>query len=93
MGIKSTKYVSREWAEERLSLIYSLAVEDDYAGIEKLGFEESHNSDLLVELVSGITAVPDFRKWTDLMVEKKLDEAYIRKSMFDNYYIGNEPTY
>lgn len=89
MGIRSTQYISRENAIERIKTVASLILDQNYVALEVISFDPEENIRSVVD--SGIDFdIDNIEKWTDTMLADKLDEPFFRFSMFDNYLVGEE---
>ena len=87
MGIKSTQYVSRKWAIDRITRIQQLAASKDYNGIIDESYEDRTTPKVFVDTFPGIE---DVSKWTNDMLGDLLDEPFYRRSYFDNYLVNDE---
>jgi hypothetical protein len=89
MGIRSTQYVSREQAIERIVLIDSLATEKRYRTLESETFDTDHDlNEFVDEYVPQSYTADMLEEWTNTMLTDKLDKPFFRTTMFDNYLIG-----
>lgn len=68
----------------RLMEIDTLVLANDYKSVETFSHETGHS---LVSFVTGINFLTDYSKWTDKMLEERLDKPFYRQSLFDNYQI------
>jgi len=89
MGIKSTQYISRERAIERIIDIITAARNDDYKYIDHHSSEYNYDIRDYVSVLKNID-IMNIDKWTDMMVEDTMDYPFIRYSMFDNYLVEEE---
>lgn len=94
MGIRSTRYICREDAIDRIKEVATLMVNCDYRAVEEkagCGAGEEGGVDLRrqVDNFKPID-IDNLDKWTDRMLEDQMDEPYFRFSYFDNYCIGEE---
>lgn len=94
MSIKSTQTITRERAIERIKEIYALGLNGYYKFLEERTFEQEHDVENFVNSFlndgtecSQIIDVFNLDKWTNSMLEDKMDEPFYRFSMFDNYTI------
>ena len=87
MGIQSTVKISREIAIKRIIKINALILDKDYKEIESESFEESDIDYLVNEAKPIMDSEEDLGKWTNKMLEKKMDEPLYRNSFFDNYWV------
>lgn len=94
MGIQSTSNISRETAINRILKIDALIADKNYRELES---ETSEHDIDLAEYVNKAEPLnvdeETLLKWTDTMLEDKMDEPFYRLSMFDNYLIREEETY
>jgi len=93
MSIKSTLYINRDEAIERIKKIATLIVDKDYKGLEEAGYEADWTPDEFIEKYGNeeaLDALQNIDKWTDKMIETLIDDPYYRYSLFDNYYIKSE---
>jgi len=85
MSIKSTKEVTRDWAIQRIELIYDICNRQEYRELEAISYESDYSiQDFIYQnhfYISGIDS------WTNNMLEDKLDEPFFRESIFDNYAV------
>lgn len=86
MGIKSTKFVSREFAITRILFVETLLKAKNYIALEKITNEHDISMTSFVKNYEPIDS--DIEMWTDEMLGDKLDEPFFRESIFDNYLIG-----
>ena len=89
MSIKSTKYVTRAWAMDRIKCIDRLASNKRYRDLEH-ETRESDASDGLYDFVESyepMIDVENLEQWTDEMLGAKLDQPFFRESIFDNYIV------
>jgi len=88
MGIRSTKYLSREDMIERIKEIDYLILKKRYRDLENCTSEYDYNLRDYVDNYDIMGCDIDLTQWTDTMLEDKMDEPFYRFSMFDNYLIG-----
>lgn len=88
MSIESTRYVTREWCIERIKLISDLARKGWYYEVSIQTNEADYDLEMFV--IKYNDDIENIDKWTDQMVETKIDEPFYRSSMFENYFIGVE---
>ena len=89
MSIKSTQEITLEAAIERIKYMAELIHDKNYREIKEASFESNHDVlDFVIENYS--IDVSDIDKWTDKMLEDKMDEPFFRWSLFDNYWIVEE---
>lgn len=86
MGIKSTKFVSRQFAITRIKIIEHLIKDKNYFGLDKITNECDFSVSSFIDTYEPIDG--DIEMWTDEMLGNKLDEPFFRESIFDNYLIG-----
>lgn len=86
MGIKSTQTIDRLTAIRRIKEINELAINHQYAAIEKLSWERDENIASFVDNHEPIQA-EFIDNWTDKMLEDVMDKPFFRFSMFDNYTV------
>lgn len=86
MSIQSTKDVTRNWATERIRLIYDLASRKEYRDLEMVSFETDCDLQSFVDSFIPFD-ISIIEKWTNKMIERKLDEPFFRESIFDNYFV------
>lgn len=92
MGIKSTQYIDRESAIDRLKTITSLIYEKNYRELENRSSE--HDYDIFEFVQDFIKEEYNYDKflnidlWTDKMIGDQMDMPYFRYSIFDNYLIS-----
>ena len=90
MSIKSTQYITRESAVERIKKINDLVLNKDFRELERVS---SEHSDYRIDFVLQDLTFPDIEhieKWTNRMLEDVMDNPVYRFSMFDNYLIEKE---
>ena len=92
MSIKSTSYITKERAIERIQFIANLLIENEYREIEENVSESDFSvQDFVMDVDNRMLAashLKDIEKYTDSMIEDIIDEPFYRFSMFDNYFIG-----
>lgn len=94
MGIKSTRDISREIAIERILEMDALIEDRNYREIENNSGEHDYNLPEYINDVKPLNINKEtLEKWTDTMIEDKMDEPYYRYSMFDNYLIKQDDNY
>jgi hypothetical protein len=86
MSIRSTQYITRSRAIQRIIEINQLANAKNYREIDNLCFESENNIQEFVDNYIPIDT-SNIENWTDTMLANKMDEAFFRNSMFDNYQI------
>ena len=89
MSIKSTMTIPYQEAVDRIKLVASLIKEENYREIEKISFDPDLDVQQFVRDNLPID-VSNIENWTYEMIEDVLDEPFFRKSMFDNYLIGDD---
>jgi hypothetical protein len=92
MGIQSTKTVSRAFAIERIQQINNLALDKDYRSLELITSESNSDGLTLQEFVDTYIIETNIEKWSNKMLEDKLDERFFRESIFDNYIVTDDGT-
>ncbi len=90
MSIKSTQGITRSRAIERIAEINQLAIAKNYREIDNLCFEREYNIQEFVDNYIPIDT-SNIENWTDDMLADKMDEAFFRMSMFDNYIVSSCP--
>lgn len=92
MSIKSTKYVTREWAIERILLVAYHAKHYQYLELQMITSETENNLPLFVDhYILGTQYTEELlSRWTDEMLGDLLDTPFYRESIFDNYLIREE---
>ena len=91
MGIQSTRDITRQEAIDRILKIDSLLEEKDYRGMARHTLENDHCLQEFVDECGGYGHFDGYLdKWTDRMIEDKMDQPFFRHSMFDNYLVGWE---
>jgi len=81
-------YVSRGQAIDRILKIDRLLADKEYQKIEDAGFEHDCSiSDFVNDNEALNVSKDDLDKWTNTMLTDKMDDAFYRYSMFDNYLI------
>lgn len=92
MSIKSTKYVTREWAVERILLVAYHAKHYQYLELQLVTYDPENNLPLFVDHYMLGTQYTEelLSRWTNQMLEEILDKPFYRESMFDNYLIREE---
>jgi peptidoglycan hydrolase CwlO-like protein len=91
MGIRSTRYISRCTAINRIIEVDKIIAEKHYRKLDSISSEHDVN---LANFVNSTTPLntneEDLDKWTDEMLADKMDEPFYRFSMFDNYLIKDD---
>lgn len=91
MSIKSTSYVTRKTAVSRILEVDALLMQKHYRALEETTSEHEHNLENFVNSTEPLrVTLEDLERWTDTMIEDKLDEPFYRWSMFDNYFIKDD---
>jgi len=96
MGIKSTSYIDRQSAIERISKMLELIKIKHYREIEENTFEDSSSSienilnDKEVEISNTKILNMNLKYCTNQQLEDILDKPFYRFSMFENYFIKEE---
>ena len=93
MSIKSTSYITRENAINRILFIADLIVNRQYKTLEENSGEHDINIADEVEASHNMAQKyieDDLEEYTDEMLEDIIDTCFYRNSMFDNYFIGEE---
>ena len=88
MSIKSTKEVTRDWAIERIKLIYDICNRQEYRELEAVSREGDYSIQEVI--YRNHFYISSIDSWTNTMLEDKLDEPFFRESIFDNYIIEGE---
>lgn len=87
MGIRSTRNISRDFAIQRILEVNFLLEERDYRALEDIICEDG-SVKYFIDNEQPLDINPDeLERWTDTMLEDKIDEPFWRLSMFDNYLI------
>lgn len=89
MGIKSTRYITREAAIARIKGVHSLATDKNYRELEFTSHDPNCDIELFVEEEQNFD-ISNIIQWTDEMLGNKMDEPFYRWSIFDNYLIKRE---
>lgn len=89
MGIKSTVDITRQQAIDRIREIGRFVIDKDYQAVDKETFEPDHCVSTFVDTNSGLD-LTGIEKWSDKMLEDRMDQPFFRYSMFDNYLIREE---
>ena len=95
MGIKSTRYVSRDLAIGRIKEIDYLLFHKRYLDIESITSEHDYKADKFIHTRAALLDSGeelDITQWTDDMLTDKLDEPFYRYSMFESYLIESATT-
>lgn len=87
VGIKSTQKINRAWAIERINEIQDMAVAKDYRGIEAATRED--DTEALETFVNSFEPLGCIDRWTNGMLERKLDQPFFRFSPFENYSVSD----
>lgn len=92
MGIISTQYITREEAIDRLHTVDRLRENENYQTLAGSTNESSYSlrSFVLSWQASKMLTYDKLNKWTNDMLEDKMDEPFYRQSMFENYVIIGE---
>lgn len=92
MSIKSTKYVTREQAIERILLVAYHAKHFQYLELQMITSEREESLPLFVDHYSLGTQYTEelLSRFTDQMLEEVLDKPFYRESIFDNYLIQED---
>lgn len=89
MGIQSTKYISREFAINRIKEVLLLTKESNYKRLENISNEENVSS--LEAFVNNNNKdsinIDSLENYTDNMLEELLNKPFFRETVFDNYSI------
>ena len=99
MGIKSTQYISRQDAIERISEQVNYLVKGHYYNLQQRSFEDNPLSGSMVKYLEDeilktsntivlSEALTNINHLTDKMLEDIIDLPFIRYSMFENYIIN-----
>ena len=84
MSIKSTSFISRKAAIERIRTIHALAMSKDYRGLSEISWEDLDNS--VVNFIDTYSLdIDGVEKWTDEMLSDRMDMPFYRETIFDNY--------
>jgi hypothetical protein len=86
MSIQSTQQITREEVIERLISINILALQKEYKAIEEASFEPDLQVENYIDDLAALDITHSY-KWTNKMLEAKMDEPYFKHSIFDNYQI------
>ena len=85
MGIQTTRNITRIEAIARIKSVYKCVVEHDYRELVLIS-SENHTEQTFVD--AGLDFdVKYIEKWSDRMLEDKMNQPYFRRSEFDNYFI------
>ena len=88
MSIQSTKYVTREFAIQRIVKMLGYIYARSYRKIEAETTENYRLSKYVDDFATiDVTAIEEY---TNTMLEDILDKPFIRESMFDNYRVVDE---
>jgi hypothetical protein len=89
MSIQTTVRLGRQAAIERIRAVVELVTEKNYIGLQRVTYEDGEGLQRFVD--AGIDFEPaNIEKWTNVMLEDKLDEPFFRRSMFDNYIVVDD---
>ena len=86
MSIRSTKFISRDVATERILLVSEKVVNMDYKGLEEISYDPEYSIESFIDSFVSYSDVA-IEKFTNSMLEDILDRPFFRFSMFDNYII------
>lgn len=86
MSIKTTREINRDSAIERILHIQGLAACHDYVGIHREANEPEHDVQKFVDNL----VVFNVSRWTNEMLEDRMDLPFFRYSMFENYIVSGE---
>lgn len=87
MSIKSTKYISRDFAVDRIKHIYNLIKDYNYIELESTTTESEYSIAEFVNNSQSLLDISNIEKYTNSMLEGLMDMQFFRESMFDNYII------
>lgn len=87
MSIQTTKTITRANAILRISKIASLIKQKDFYAIDTHCSESDYSTIDLVGRGVGFK-FKQLEKWTNKMLEDKMDEPFFRVSLFDNYIVA-----
>lgn len=89
MSIKSTAWITREQAIDRIREVAELFIAKNYREIEARSYDPDVD---LLEFAGRWQPidVSALENWTDKMLEDYMDNPFFRDSMFDNYLIKKE---
>lgn len=91
MGIKSTSYITRQAAIDRIVSMSALIKDKDYLGIESATSEEGYGMSFKEVVDNSILPdISNIENWTNRMLEDCMDWPLFRYSMFDNYLICSD---
>jgi hypothetical protein len=86
MSIQTTYTVRRDWAIRRIREIAWLVREKDYKAVDDRTFEQ--DEDLQAFMDTPLDFEPGaVCRWTNEMLEDRLDQPFWRSSMFHNYAV------
>lgn len=103
MGIKSTQYISRQDAIERISEQVNYLVKGHYYNLQQRSSEDNplngsmikyledeilKTSNVIISDLSTLKSLDYLNHLTDKMLEDIIDLPFIRYSMFENYIIN-----
>ena len=86
MGFKSTLFVSRDQAIDRIRFIQKLVEQSDFANLEHATYEEEEDLKSFVQYAT----MEDVSKWSNTMLEELLDKPFFRNAKFYNYIVVDE---
>lgn len=90
MSIQSTQYITREQAIDRIKKIQGFKDAWNFRAIERVTFEPE--LDVIDFISEKCLYLAHIENWTDGMLGDQMDCPFYRRSMFDNYLIGVQPT-
>ena len=89
MGIKSTRFITRDAAIDRIREITYMVTHKRFRDLEEISSESGINIEKFVN--DGVSFdIKNILQWTDNMLSNQMDIPFYRHSMFNNYYIGVE---
>lgn len=88
MGIRSTRYLDRSVAENRILEIDALLANKMFKDLDGATYEYDYNLEDFVKTNEPLFITREaIDHWTDTMIEDQLDKPFYRFSMFDNYIL------
>ena len=88
MSIQTTYTVCRKTAIERIKKIDGLMRSRNHGGLESITFEPDYDlANYVNHYNKNERRVDNVNFWTNEMIENKMDEPFMRFSMFENYTV------
>ena len=87
MSIQSTKEVTREWAIQRIEMIYNIIRNRHYMDLFNESYEPKYDLRIFIDEFIHFDII-NIGRWTNNMLGDKLDEPFFRESIYDNYIVG-----